>query len=238
MGAGFLGFDMMYWVIGIGAMLVSQLVRWRFNATLKQLDQIQNQPNMTGAQIAEKMLRDYGVDEVRVISTRGRLTDHYNPADRTVNLSEAVYGRRSITAAAVAAHEVGHAVQHATGYSMLKLRSAIVPVVSLASRFSPILLMVGIGIAQATGNLMIMGLALVGFAASTLFALITLPVEFDASARALKWLERSGLSVGKDQELATRGLKWAAMTYVVAALTQLAYLLYYLQIFMRMQSNR
>lgn len=237
MGAGYLGFDMMYWVIGIGAMLVSQLVRWRFNATLKELDQIQNEPNMTGAQIAEKMLRDYGIDEVRVVSTRGRLTDHYNPADRTVNLSEAVHNKRSITAAAVAAHEVGHAVQHATGYSFLKMRSAIVPVVKFSSKFSPILLMIGIAVAQSMGP-WVMALGIVGFGASTLFALITLPVEFDASARALQWLERSGTSISGDKSLATRGLKWAAMTYVVAALTQLAYLLYYINLFLKMRGRR
>lgn len=231
------GLDIWYLIIGGGAMLISQLVRWRFNSTLKSLDQIRNGPNMTGAQIAEQMLQDHGIDDVKVISTGGRLTDHYNPADRTVNLSEAVYGRTSITAAAVAAHEVGHAVQHATQYSFLQMRSAIVPVVSLASRFSPMLLMIGIGIAASTGNIWIMGIGLIGFAVSTLFALITLPVEFDASDRALKWLERSGISIGEEKSLATRGLKWAAMTYVVAALTQLAYLLYYLRMFNQVRNQ-
>lgn len=232
------GFDAMYLVIGLGATLISQLVKWRFNSTLKSLDEVQNGPNMTGAQIAEQMLRDYGVSDVRVISTQGRLTDHYNPADRTVNLSEAVYGRRSITAAAVAAHEVGHAVQHNTGYSFLKMRSAIVPVVNLASKFSPFLLMIGFGIIQSTGDSTVLGIALIAMAASALFALITLPVEFDASNRALAWLERSGFSVGKEHTLAKKGLKWAAMTYVVAALTQLAYLLYYLRMFMQMRGRR
>ena len=229
-----------YYIIGGAVTLISWLVRQRFQSVLGKLSRIHTQSGMTGREVAERMLQDHGIQDVQVISTGGRLTDHYNPGNKTVNLSQAVYNERSITAAAVAAHEVGHAVQHATAYSMLKFRSAIVPVVSISSRFGPLAIAAGIGIMHMASQ-MGMTIFLIGillFAASTLFSLITLPVEFDASKRALAWLESSGLSRGQEHEQAQKGLRWAAMTYVVAALTQLAYLLYYLMLFARMRGRR
>ena len=226
-------------LIGGVVTLISWLVRQRFQSVMKKISRVQTRSGLSGKEIAERMLRDNGIHDVQVISTRGMLTDHYNPGNKTVNLSQAVYDERNVTAAAVAAHEVGHAVQHATSYSFLKFRSAIVPVVSISSRFGPLAIAIGIGMMQ--GAMQIGGLvATVGlllFAASTLFSLITLPVEFDASKRALAWLEDTGLTQGEEHEKAVQGLRWAAMTYVVAALTQLAYLIYYLSIFMRARSR-
>ncbi|MEM6261791.1 MAG: zinc metallopeptidase [Bacteroidota bacterium] len=219
------------YIIGIVAMLASTVVRNRFQATLNKLSQIPTSSGMSGREIAERMLADYGIQDVQVVSTGGMLTDHYNPGNKTVNLSEAVYNQRSITAAAVAAHEVGHAVQHATAYSFLKFRSAIVPVVSLSSKVSPWVLMAGIVMLESFPA--ILGVGLILLAASTLFSLITLPVEFDASKRAVAWLDRVQITRGEETDQAKKGLKWAAMTYVVAALTSLATLLYYLSIFMQ-----
>ena len=233
---GYLG----YYIVGGAVTLISWLVRQRFQSVLGKLSKIGTRAGMTGREIAEKMLNDNGISDVKVVSTGGMLTDHYNPGNKTVNLSQAVYNERSITAAAVAAHEVGHAIQHATAYPMLKFRSAIVPVVSISSKFGPLAIAAGLGIMQMAMQMgqtvFLIGILL--FAASTVFSLITLPVEFDASKRALAWLDSSGLSVGEEHEQAQKGLKWAAMTYVVAALTQLAYLIYYLSIFMRMRGGR
>jgi hypothetical protein len=184
---------------------------------------------MSGEQVALRMLRDYGITDVQVISTPGMLTDHYNPANKTVNLSDSVFHERSVAAAAVAAHECGHAVQHATAYSFLQFRSALVPVVSLASRFSPFLLLGGILLLNSFPQLLLLGI--ITLAAATLFSFITLPVEFDASRRALAWLDRANVAPGEEKGLAQKGLTWAAMTYVVAALGSLATLLYYLSIF-------
>lgn len=217
-------------IIGLIATGLSALVRNRFQKTLNELSQVPMSNGLTGQEFSQRMLNDYGVNDVKIISTPGMLTDHYNPGNKTVNLSEAVYSQRSVTAAAVAAHECGHAIQHATSYSFLKLRSAIVPVVSLSNKFSPIALMGGIAIIEIFPHLFIVGLALL--AASTIFSLITLPVEFDASRRAIEWLDKSDLAQGEELVLARKGLKWAAMTYVVAAVTSLATLLYYLQMFM------
>lgn len=221
----------MIYIIAIVSFGLSWLVKNRFNATLKRLSQIPTQSGMSGKEIAEAMLRDHNIHDVQVISVPGQLTDHYHPGKRTVNLSEAVYAQRSVTAAAVAAHEVGHAVQHATQYSFLQMRSKLVPVVSLASRFSGPVLMAGIVVLQSFPQLLLVGLAML--AAATLFSLITLPVEFDASRRALAWLEQSGISRGEEQVQARKGLKWAAMTYVVAALGSLGTLLYYWSIYQR-----
>ncbi|MEM7374054.1 MAG: zinc metallopeptidase [Bacteroidota bacterium] len=221
----------MVYLIGILAFGLSWLVKFRFNSVMKQLSRVATQSGMSGQEIAEAMLRDHKIHDVQVISVRGQLTDHYNPAKRTVNLSEAVYAQRNVTAAAVAAHEVGHAIQHATQYSFLQMRSRLVPVVSLTSRFSGIVLMAGIVTIQTFPQVMLVGIIML--AAATLFSVITLPVEFDASRRALAWLEQTGISRGEEQELATKGLRWAAMTYVVAALGSLATLLYYLNIYQR-----
>lgn len=221
----------MIYIIAIVSFGLSWLVKNRFNSTLKRLSQIPTQSGMSGKEIAEAMLRDHNIDDVQVISVPGQLTDHYHPGKRTVNLSEAVYAQRTVTAAAVAAHEVGHAVQHATQYSFLQMRSKLVPVVSLASRFSGPVLMAGILMLQVFPQLLLIGLAML--AAATLFSVITLPVEFDASRRALAWLDQSGISRGEEQVQARKGLKWAAMTYVVAALGSLATLLYYWSMYQR-----
>ncbi|MEM6766304.1 MAG: zinc metallopeptidase [Bacteroidota bacterium] len=223
-----------YIIIGIVATLVSTLVRNRMMATMKKLSKIGTRSGLSGREIAEKMLADNGIGDVEVVPAKGMLTDHYNPANRTVNLSEAVYHERSVTAAAVAAHEVGHAVQHATAYPMLQFRSGIVPIVNIANRVSPLLIMGGLflgALGSISDLILLIGIGL--FAVSTLFSFITLPVEFDASKRALAWIESSGISTGEEKELAEKGLWWAAMTYVVAALTSLAYLLYYLSILNR-----
>ncbi len=193
---------------------------------------------MTGAEAAERMLRDNGVSGVRVISTPGSLTDHYNPVNRTVNLSETVYNQATVAAMAVAAHECGHAIQHAHAYPWLALRSELVPLVNLGSRLGQIVLMVGlILVAMGSGTTVAwIGLAL--FGTTTLFALVTLPVEFDASQRALVWLERSGLASRAMHGQASAALRWAAMTYVAAALSSIAMLLYYALMLLGRGGNR
>ena len=185
---------------------------------------------MTGKEVAEMMLHDNGIYDVKVVSTNGMLTDHYNPSDKTVNLSESVYASRSVAAAAVAAHECGHAVQHATKYSALQVRSALVPVVSFASPWISWLLLGGI----LTINVFpaLLGIGILLFAMTTIFSFVTLPVEINASQRALAWLERTGIAVGRDQDAAKDALKSAAYTYVVAALSSLATLMYYVMIFL------
>jgi hypothetical protein len=220
----------MVYLIGILAMLASWLVRFRFQQVMGRLSETPLRSGMSGREIAEQMLRDYGIYDVQVVSVPGMLTDHYNPANKTVNLSDEVFHQRTVTAAAVAAHECGHAVQHATAYSFLQFRSALVPVVSISSRFSPFLLLAGIFTIETFPILMLLGI--IGLAVATVFSFITLPVEFDASNRALAWLNRAGIARGEEHEQAQRGLKWAAMTYVVAALGSLATLLYYVSIFM------
>lgn len=189
---------------------------------------------MSGKEIAEKMLSDNGIQDVKVISTPGRLTDHYNPANKTVNLSEAVYHQRNAAAAAVAAHECGHAVQHATAYSWLQMRSAIVPVVGVASKLSNFVIMAGL-ILAASGSVLGNTLFLIGiilFAMTTVFAFITLPVEFDASKRAVVWLQKENMVTQTELSGAKDALKWAARTYVVAAIGSLATLLYFIMMFM------
>ena len=183
---------------------------------------------MTGKDVAERMLRDYGVNDVKVTFTQGSLSDHYNPTNKTVNLSEAVFATNSIAAAAVAAHECGHAIQHATGYAPLQLRSKLVPVVSFASTWMQWILLIGILTIQVFPQILTVGVAL--FACTTIFAFITLPVEINASVRAVKWLEASGLTYGQTTNEAKDALKSAAYTYVVAALSSLATLFYYVMI--------
>ena len=221
-----------YLIFGLVA-LASWLVRQRFQRVMNGLAQQRTSSGLTGQQIAERMLQHYHIHNVQITATGGMLTDHYNPANRTVNLSEGVYQQPSIAAAAVAAHECGHAVQHAKAYSFLQMRSALVPVVSIASRFSPWLLLAGIFTLQTFPQIMLLGI--IALAGSTLFSFITLPVEFDASKRALAYLEASGLARGEELAQAQKGLNWAAMTYVVAALGSLATLIYYATIFMRSQ---
>ncbi len=182
---------------------------------------------MTGAEAAERMLRDYGIEGVRVTSTPGSLTDHYNPANRTVNLSETVYNEATVAAMAVAAHECGHAIQHAKAYPWLSLRSELVPLVNIGSRLGQIVLMVGLLLVAMGSSTTVAWIGLALFGTTTLFALVTLPVEFDASRRALAWLEASGLASRAMHGQASSALRWAAMTYVAAALSSIAMLLYY-----------
>ncbi len=211
-------------------MLASWLVGKRLQSKFDKYSKVHLRNGMSGAEIATKMLHDHGIYDVKVISTPGRLTDHYNPADKTVNLSEAVYNQRNAAAAAVAAHEVGHAVQHATAYSWLTMRSKMVPVVNIASRFISITLIAGILLIQSFPQLLLIGIIL--FAVTTVFSIVTLPVEYDASNRALKWLQTKNMVTREEYAGAEDSLKWAARTYVVAALSSIGTLLYYVMIYM------
>lgn len=216
------------YVIFIVIALVSYLVQSSLKSKFERYSKMPI--GMTGKEVAEKMLHDNGIYDVKVVSTNGMLTDHYNPSDKTVNLSESVYASRSVAAAAVAAHECGHAVQHATKYSALQVRSALVPVVSFASPWISWLLLGGI----LTINVFpaLLGIGILLFAMTTIFSFVTLPVEINASQRALAWLERTGIAVGRDQDAAKDALKSATYTYVVAALSSLATLMYYVMIFL------
>ncbi|HNE49922.1 MAG TPA: zinc metallopeptidase [Chitinophagales bacterium] len=186
----------------------------------------------TGREVAEKMLRDNGITDVQVISVPGALTDHYNPMDKTVNLSDWVYAEANVAAAAVAAHECGHAVQHANAYAWLNMRSKLVPVVQVSSQYVQWIILAGFGVLMFTKSPWILLIGIILFALTTLFSFITLPVEFDASSRALKWLDSTQLLVGEEYSKAKNALGWAASTYVVAALGSLVTLLYYISIFM------
>ena len=217
-----------YIIFGLIA-LVGWLVQARLKSKFKKYSKLTLQNGMSGKEIAEKMLQDNGIYDVQVISTSGRLTDHYNPKDKTVNLSEAVYNQRNAAAAAVAAHEVGHAVQHATSYSWLQFRSSMVPMVSIASKLSMWIIMAGLFI-QSFPVLLPLGIVL--FAATVFFSFLTLPVEYDASNRALAWLDSSNMLTTEEHAGAKDALKWAARTYVVAAIGALATLLYYVMIYM------
>jgi len=217
-------------ILMIGIMLASWLVSNQLKNKFETYSKLHLQNGMSGAEIAEKMLADHGITDVRVISTPGQLTDHYNPADKTVNLSEAVYNQRNAAAAAVAAHECGHAVQHAVAYSMLTLRSQLVPIVSVASNYVQWVLLAGILMVRTFPQLLLIGILL--FAATTIFSVITLPVEYDASNRALAWLEKSQLVTQQEHEGAADALKWAARTYVVAAIGSVGTLIYYVMIYL------
>lgn len=215
-----------YIIIGL-TMLVSWYVSSKLQSKFEYYSKVRLQNGLSGKEIAEKMLHDNGITDVRVISVAGQLTDHYNPMDKTVNLSEAVYMERNV-AAAVAAHEVGHAVQHALGYSMLQMRSKLVPMVNISSRMSQFVIMAGIFL-MATSSLgkLVLALGVLLFAVTTLFTFITLPVEYDASNRAMKWLQSTGMITPSEFGGVEDSLKWAARTYVVAALGSLAQLLYW-----------
>ncbi|HXK75113.1 MAG TPA: zinc metallopeptidase [Bacteroidaceae bacterium] len=219
------------WIILIGLMIVSFLVQARLKNKFKKYSKVMLPSGMSGRDIALKMLHDNGIYDVEILSTPGMLTDHYNPTNKTVNLSPEVYDGRSIMAAAVAAHECGHAVQHQAGYAPVKLRSAMVPVVSFASSWVQWILLAGIFTVQAFPQLLLAGIVL--FAFTTIFSFVTLPVEIDASRRALVWLNSSGLTTSQSQSQASDALSAAAYTYVVAALSSLATLLYYIMIFLR-----
>ena len=216
----------MYWIIFIGVTVMSWIVSTRLQSKFKKYSRVPLSNQMTGRDVAEKMLRDSGIYDVKVVSTNGHLTDHYNPATKTVNLSEGVYYSCSVAAAAVAAHECGHAVQHAYAYAPLKMRSALVPVVQFASTWVQWVLLGGILMINSFPQLLWFGIIL--FATTTLFSFITLPVEINASRRALVWLDSAGVTSYQTHEQAKDALKAAAYTYVVAALGSLATLLYYL----------
>jgi len=223
-------------VIGVFFMLIGWIVSSRLKSKFRQYSQIHLTKDLTGAEIAKLMLADHGLHDVQVISVEGQLTDHYNPANRTVNLSPEVYHGRNAAAAAVASHECGHAVQHATAYSMLKLRSAMVPVQNVSAKVINIMFMMMMFGAFFAGGIFSFETALLVIIACygvfTLFAFVTLPVEFDASKRALAWIDNRGIVTSREHEMAKDSLKWAAMTYVVAALGALTTLLYYIMMFL------
>lgn len=217
-------------IVFIGIAIISYLVQANLKSKFEKYSQMPLTNGMTGKEVAEKMLRDNGIYDVTVTSTSGMLTDHYNPMNKTVNLSEGVYGSASVAAAAVAAHECGHAVQHARGYAPLRMRSALVPVVQFSSSIVSWVLLAGIIMLQSFPQLLLIGICL--FAMTTLFSFITLPVEIDASRRALVWLSSAGITNAFNHQQATDALKSAAYTYVVAALGSLATLIYYVTIYM------
>ncbi len=223
-------------VIGLFFMAIGWIVSSRLKSKFKEYSQIRLTKDLSGAEIARLMLADNGIHDVKVISVAGELSDHYNPANKTVNLSEGVYSGRSAAAAAVAAHECGHAVQHATAYSMLQLRSMMVPVQNVSAKVINILFMMMMFGAIFAGGIFSFNTALLVIIACygvfTLFAFITLPVEFDASKRALAWIEQRGIVTSHEHSMAKDALKWAAMTYVVAAIGALTTLVYYVMIFL------
>lgn len=218
------------WIIFIGIAIISYIAQNNVQSKFKKYSSLPIAGGMTGKQVAERMLHDNGIYDVTVTSTSGMLTDHYNPANKTVNLSEGVYNSCSVSAAAVAAHECGHAVQHARAYAPLQLRSALVPVVQFSSSIMSWVLLGGILLVNTFPQLLLFGICL--FAMTTLFSVITLPVEIDASRRALVWLNSSGITNSYNHGQAADALKAAAYTYVVAALSSLATLVYYIMIYM------
>ena len=220
----------MYWILLIGIALISYLVQANLKSKFEKYSKMPLANGMTGRDVAIKMLHDNGIYDVKVTSTPGMLTDHYNPVSKTVNLSEGVYGSCSVAAAAVAAHECGHALQHARAYAPLKMRSALVPVVQFSSSIVSWVLLAGILMVQSMPQILLAGIVL--FAASTLFSFITLPVEINASGRALAWMSNAGITNVFNHKAAESALKSAAYTYVVAALSSLATLIYYVSIYM------
>jgi len=221
---------MYIWIIFIGVMIFSWIVSATLRSKFKAYSKLPVGNGMSGREIAEKMLIDNGIYDVRIESVPGQLTDHYNPVNKTINLSPEVYNGRSIAAAAVAAHETGHAVQHATAYTWLGMRSKLVPAVSFASKWVQWILLIGILVVERFPALLLLGIGL--FALTTVFSFLTLPVEINASRRALAWLTTKGITTYEGHEKARDALKWAAYTYVVAAIGSLATLLYYIMIFL------
>ena len=216
------------WLLLIGAMILSLIIQQMLKSRFNRYSKVGI--NLSGAEIARKMLADNGIHDVEVTCVPGTLTDHYNPSTKPVNLSEAVYGQRNIAAAAVAAHECGHVIQHAKGYAPLKMRSALVPIVSFASNTVQWVLLLGVLLIAITPALLWAGIAL--FALTTLFSFITLPVEINASRRAVAWLENAGITTYETKPMASEALMWAAGTYVIAAISSLGTLLYYISIAM------
>ena len=219
-------------IISVLFMVLGMIVQARLKSKFKEYSLVATSSGMSGKDIAEKMLKDNGIYDVQVISVEGQLTDHYNPLNKTVNLSTDVYNGRSVSAAAVSAHECGHAVQHATAYSMLMLRSKLVPAVQISSNLSQWVIIAGLGFMGFGGGsptILLVGIIL--FAVTTFFTVVTLPVEFDASARALTWLETANITTAREKTKAKDALKWAALTYVVAALASIAMLVQYIMIY-------
>ena len=214
------------WLIVIGVMVLSYIIQAMLQSRFNKYSQVPTSNGMTGAEVARKMLLENGITDVEVTSVRGTLTDHYNPQTKTVNLSGAVYGQRNIAAAAVAAHECGHVLQHAQGYGPLKLRTALVPVVNFSNKAVQWVLLAGVLLFAVTHSLLWLGIAMFGM--STLFSLVTLPVEINASRRAVAWLESAGITNYETKPMAQDSLKWAAYTYVIAAIGSLATLFYYI----------
>ncbi len=227
-GYGGISASALYWIIFIGIALASWLVQWNLKSKFKKYSQILSFKGLTGKETAELMLKDFGITDVTVQSVAGQLTDHYNTINKTLNLSEGVYESNSIMAAAVAAHECGYAVQHAMSYGPLTLRSKLVPVVSATSRWMTWILLGGMLLLSYTGNPYVLGVGVVLYALTTIFSLVTLPVEIDASRRAVKWLDSRGLTDTDTHNHAVSALRAAAYTYVVAALSSLATLFYYI----------
>lgn len=217
---------MSIWVIIIGVMLLSFIIQTTLNSKFNKYSAIPSPHGLTGADVARLMLQQNGITDVTVQSVRGRLTDHYNPADKTINLSEAVYSSASIAACAVAAHETGHAIQDAQGYAPLRMRSALVPVVTFANNTVQWVLLLGVLLLNVFPALLWVGIAL--FAMTTLFSLVTLPVEINASQRAVEWLDGAGVVDFETKPMAVDALKWAAYTYIIAAIGSLATLFYYI----------
>jgi len=218
-----------YIVVGVFALL-GMIISGRLKSKFKKYSQIGLRNNMSGQEIAEQMLSDHGIHDVKVISVRGKLTDHYNPLNKTVNLSESVFHQRNAAAAAVAAHEVGHAVQHARAYRWLTMRSKMVPAVQATSTILPWVLLGGVMLINTFPTLLLAGIVL--FSLTTVFSFVTLPVEFDASKRALAWMSDRGIVTSQELTMSRDALKWAALTYVSAALGSLALLLYYIMVYM------
>jgi Zn-dependent membrane protease YugP len=221
----------LFYLIGIGFALLGMLVQSRLKSKFREYSQLTIGSGLTGREVAERMLADHGITHVKVISVPGQLTDHYHPGNRTVNLSEDVYHGRSAASAAVAAHECGHAVQHATAYAWLQFRSSLVPVVSFASNILPWILMAGILLISRFPSLLLVAILLQ--AGVTLFTLVTLPVEYDASNRALAWIQSKGIARPNEYAAAKDALAWAARTYVVAALAAVGQLMYLILMYSR-----
>lgn len=224
-----------YWMIFIVFMLLSWIVSARLKSKFRKYSKVPLAGGMTGRDVAEKMLRDNNISDVTVQSVQGQLTDHYNPLKKTINLSQEVYSGASIAAAAVAAHETGHALQHAQSYAWLNMRSKLAPVVSFSSNWIQWVLIAGLVLINSRPEILLIGIVL--FAITTLFSVITLPVEINASKRALAWLSDSGITYSETQEKAKDALKWAAYTYVIAALGALASLIYYIMIFLGVRNR-
>ena len=213
-------------------MLIGMAVQFRLKSKFSEYSKVPTASGLSGFEIAEKMLQDNGINDVKVTSVEGTLTDHYNPLNKTVNLSREVYEGRNVAAAAVAAHECGHAVQHATAYSMLMFRSRMVPLVQVSSQISQWIIIAGLGILGfGGGNSTLLLIGIILFGVTTLFTVVTLPVEFDASDRAIRWLHAANITNTREKEQAQDALKWAALTYVVAALASLAMLVQYIMIY-------